>query len=69
MKISDMDKAQLVQYMKDVTHELMPNGRYRYDSMSKTWAQAFRLARKSGYENLEMDCNKCIDAVVKWVQK
>lgn len=69
MKISEMDKAELVQYMRNVTRELIPNDRFRYDSEAHTWKRAFDLIRKDGYENLEMDCNKCIDKVYRWLIK
>ena len=46
-------------YMK-TSHEI-----HRYDSTSASWKAAFAFARKLGYENLEMDCSKCVAKVTE----
>ena len=63
MKISEMTKPELVAYMK-ASHEMV-----RYDRNSAAWKHAFKLARLSGYENLEMDCQSCVNKVVEWLKK
>lgn len=56
MKISDMDKAELVAHMRNITHEIgLPGGRYRF-SDAPTWRRAFQIARKMGLENVDFDC-------------
>ena len=63
MKITDFDKQQLLDFMKS-------NGEiHRYNVDSLAWKHAFRLAKLAGYENLEMDCHKCIDKVIEWLNK
>lgn len=67
MKITQMDKAQLVQYMKELGQIGLPDGRYRYDATHHTWKRAFELARQNGYESVEMDCSKCVATVAEWL--
>lgn len=62
-KISDLNKQELLDFMKG-------NGeihRFNYDSHA--WKRAFELVRKAGFENLTMDCGKCIDKVKTWLLK
>lgn len=63
MKISDMSKADLVNYMR-ASHELV-----RYDRNSSAWKRAFQLARKGGLESVEMDCQSCVNKVKTWLEK
>lgn len=70
MKITDMTREELRDYMRDITHEIgLPDGRYRFNSESPTWKYAFKLIRKSGYENLDIDCAKCVSKVNEWLIK
>jgi hypothetical protein len=63
MKITEMNREQLREFMKG-------NGDiHRYNVDAITWKYAFKLAKLSGYENLEMDCSKCIDKVKEWLNK
>lgn len=63
MKITDLDKQQLLELMKS-------NGDiHRFNRDSYTWKHAFKLARLNGMEHLEMDCHKCIDKVKEWLIK
>lgn len=54
-----MSFDELRNYMR-ASHEI-----HRYDSLSVAWQQAFKFAKKMGYENLEMDCNKCVAKVTE----
>ena len=56
-----MSKAELVDYMK-ASREIL-----NYTESSQAWKRAFELIRKAGYENLTMECNKCIAKVQKWL--
>lgn len=58
-----MNKTDLVNYMK-ASREIL-----RYDRESASWKRAFQLIREAGYENLDMDCSKCITKVTEWLQK
>jgi hypothetical protein len=61
--ISELNKADLVILMRS-------NGDiHRYDQDKPTWKRAFKLIILDGYENLEMDCPKCIDKVKTWLDK
>lgn len=63
MKISEMSREELIAHMRG-------NGSiHRPDRDSNEWKRAFALARLSGYENLEMDCTKCIDKVKQFLEK
>ena len=61
MKINEMDKEQLSNYMK-ASREILT-----YSGSSHAWKRAFELIRKSGYENLTPECSKCISKVQKWL--
>ncbi len=68
--IKEMTKEELRDHMVRITHELgLPDGRYRYNADNQTWKHAFRLARRNGMENYEMDCNKCVAKVAEWMIK
>ena len=63
MKITELNKEELLAFMKG-------NGEiHRYNRDSWAWKRAFQLIRAAGYENLEMDCMKCIDKVKTWLLK
>jgi hypothetical protein len=63
MKITDMTKPELLAFMKG-------NGEiHRYNIDSYAWKHAFKLAKLSGMEHLEMDCSKCVDKVKEWILK
>ena len=60
-KISDLNKAELIEYMKS-------NGEiHRYNSESHAWKRAFHLIKMAGHENLEHGCSKCVDKVKTWL--
>lgn len=59
MKISEMSFDDLRMYMK-TSREI-----HRFDASSAAWKAAFSYARKMGYENLEMDCGKCVAKVTE----
>lgn len=61
MKISEMDKVELANYMK-ASREILT-----YDNDSKAWKRAFELIKKAGFENLTPECGKCITKVQKWL--
>jgi hypothetical protein len=63
MKITEMNREQLRDYMK-ASREIL-----RFDSDSPAWKHAFKLARKSGMENMDMDCSGCIKKVHEWLSK
>lgn len=63
MKVTDMTREELRDHMKS-------NGEiFRYNSDSVSWKQAFKLAKLSGLEYLEMDCAKCVDKVKDFIEK
>ena len=63
MKISDMDREQLKEYM-------LNSGQFhRMDSESRAWQRAFELARGAGMGELDMGCTKCWDKVEKFIKK
>lgn len=41
----------------------------RYDSDLPSWKQAFKLAKLSGLENMDMDCSGCVKKVKEWLDK
>lgn len=63
MKITDMTREQLRDYMK-ASREM-----HRFDSESVAWKHAFKLARANGLENMDMDCTGCIKKVKEWLEK
>lgn len=63
MKVSEMNKEDLYNYMR-ASHEI-----HRFDMSSAAWKRAFKLARQNGYENIEMDCSKCVAKVAEWLKK
>ena len=63
MKITEMNREQLRDYMK-ASREIN-----RFDSENIVWQHAFKLARKSGMENVDMDCTGCIKRVKEWLEK
>lgn len=56
-----MNKEELVAYMR-ASREILT-----HDDSSHAWKRAFELIRKDGYENLTMECSKCIAKVQKWL--
>lgn len=63
MKISEMNKADLLAFMQT-------NGEiHRPTSESHAWQRAFDLARKNGMEDVEMGCAKCYGRVKEWLQR
>jgi hypothetical protein len=42
---------------------------HRYNPDAIEWKHAFRLIKMAGHENLEMDCQKCVDKVNEWLIK
>lgn len=63
MKISEMNKAELLEYMK-MTREIQ-----NYDSEYPSWQRAFHLARMNGLESVEHGCQKCIKSVIEWLER
>lgn len=63
MKITEMTREQLRDYMR-ASRELN-----RFDSDSVAWKQAFKLARASGLESMDMSCTSCIKKVKEWIEK
>jgi hypothetical protein len=63
MKIEEMDREQLRDYMR-ASREIN-----RFDQYSKSWQRAFELARLSGMENMSMDCTGCIRKVHEWLSR
>jgi len=63
MKITEMSREQLRDHMK-ANRDI-----YRYDRDLITWKHAFALAKKSGLENMEMDCSGCVKKVREWLEK
>lgn len=63
MKISEMTKEELLDYMRS-SREI-----HRYASDSKAWQRAFQLARMAGMENMEMGCGGCIRKVTEFLNK
>lgn len=63
MKITEMTREQLRDYMK--ASRLI----YRYDREDVAWKHAFALAKKSGLENMDMDCTGCIRKVKEWLER
>lgn len=61
MKISEMSREELKEYMK-ASREILS-----FDAESPSWKRAFQLARADGNEHWDMDCNKCIQKVQEWV--
>jgi hypothetical protein len=63
MKITEMNREQLRDHMK--ASRLI----YRFDSNAMEWKHAFKLARLSGMENMDMECTKCITKVSEWISQ
>lgn len=61
MKITDMNREQLRDYMK-ASREI-----HRFDPDNKGWKHAFKLAKLSGLENMDMNCTGCIKKVHEWL--
>lgn len=61
MKITEMNREQLRDHMKAarIIH--------KFDSESKEWKQAFKLARQNGLESVDMECTSCIKKVFEWL--
>ena len=56
-----MNKEELVNYMK-ASREIL-----NFSESSQAWKRAFVLIRQNGYENLDMECKKCLGKVQKWL--
>lgn len=63
MKISEMAKPDLVQYMK-ASGEI-----HRINTESEAWRRAFYLCKNNGNEHLTKDCKKCWAKVDEWLRK
>lgn len=63
MKITDMNREQLRDYMR-ASREIN-----RFDSNNVVWKHAFKLAKLSGMENMDMDCSGCVKKVKEWLEK
>lgn len=63
MKISDLNKQELLILMQE-------NGEiHRPTSGSKCWQHAFKLAKKNGLEDVDMECDKCYKRVREWLER
>lgn len=63
MRVNELDKQGLVELMKS-------NGDiHRYDREKPTWKRAFELIRMSGFENMTMECQSCVNKVHEWLKK
>lgn len=63
MKISEMNKKELLEFMQG-------NGEWhRYKSDLPSWQRAFLLARQNGLENLDHGCAKCVLKVKEWMER
>jgi hypothetical protein len=58
-----MSREQLRDYMK-ASREI-----HRYDKHSTSWKHAFKLAKLSGLESMDMECTSCISKVKEWLEK
>lgn len=58
-----MNREQLRDYMR-ASREI-----HRYDPENVCWKHAFKLAKTSGFENMDMQCNSCIQKVREWLEK
>lgn len=63
MKITEMNREQLRDHMRAAR---LIN---RFDSEAIEWKQAFKLAKLSGLENMDMGCSSCIRTVMEWIQR
>lgn len=63
MKIQEMNREELRDYMK-ASREIL-----KFDPNNKAWIHAFVLARKSGLENMDMDCTTCRRKVLEWLER
>lgn len=63
MKISEMTREQLRDYMKS-SREI-----HVFDADAKSWQRAFQLAKLAGHTHLEMDCTKCIQKVMDFLNE
>jgi hypothetical protein len=62
MKVSEMNKADLLDHMKASREILTYND-------TPAWRRAFILARQNGLENIEPGCIKCIIKVKEWLER
>lgn len=63
MKISEMDRYQLREY-------LFNSGEInRMDSENKAWQRAFDLAKASGFGDLDMGCQSCWQKVDRFIRE
>lgn len=62
MKISEMDKATLLQELK-ASHQFQT-----FNSESKLWKRAFEMYQQERGEVLDMGCGKCWDKVKKFIE-
>lgn len=60
-KITDMDKSELVLYMK-ASREI-----YRFDEDGKAWQRAIKLYRETG-NKFDADCTGCRKRLVEWLE-
>lgn len=63
MKISEMTKDQLREYMQQTGEMNRP------DKDSRSWQRAFELARAAGMGDLDFGCQRCWDKVITWIKK
>jgi len=62
-KITEMNREELRDYMR-ASREIL-----KFDQYNKAWQRAFELARKSGLENMDMDCTTCRRKVLEWLTR
>lgn len=63
MKISEMNKAELLDLMRG-------NGKInRPRSEDEEWIRAFIIARQNGLEDVELGCAKCYQKVREWMER
>jgi hypothetical protein len=63
MNIDHFNKHELLTHMKG-------NGTiHRQDRDTYEWKHAFKLAKRAGFENWDMDCSKCWAKVKEWLMK
>lgn len=62
MKVSEMNREQLRDHM------MAARIINKFDSDMPEWKQAFKLAKLSGLENMDMDCTGCVKKVKEWLE-
>lgn len=62
MRISEMEKDDLVQYMK-ASGEI-----HRFNHKDESWKRAFKLYNERFGDRLIPDCAKCVNKVWEWLR-